>query len=397
MTPGPSRRTYRDGVATFEPRRPQPTDLVDGALALLLLAVGTAEIWVPLSSRQGDGSRGLATVAVALVCLPLALRRRFPFPAAVAVLLLVPGTRLLGATYVLFYGQLVPLALATFTVARRGWGRQPVYGGLLMAAVLLLGDLTIPQLQGGSEIAFHWTVFALIWAAAVGLRRQEQRAQRHLQRAIDVEVAAAELTMAAVVDERTRIARELHDVVAHAVSVMVVQAGAAEQVVDDDPEHVRAALGTIRTTGAGALAEMRRVVAMLRDTEDGPLNPQPGLDGLADLVAGARTGGLMADFVVDGDRRPLPPGVDLAAYRIVQEALTNLRRHARATLVHVRLTFGADTVRIEVTDDGIGPSHPAAGHGLIGMRERVSLYGGSLETEGGAGFIVRAVLPVAPA
>ncbi len=371
--------------------------MVDAALAALLLALGIAEIWVPLSSRQGDGSAVLSTVGVALACLPLALRRRQPFVVPVVVLLVVPLTHLLGPVYVLFYGQLVPMGVATFTVARHGRGREPVAGGLVAAAVLLVADLTIPELQGPNEIAFHWTVFALVWAAGVGLRRQEQRAQRSLQRAVDVEVAAAERTMAAVVDERTRIARELHDVVAHAVSVMVVQAGAAEQVVDDDPEHVRAALSAIRTTGAGALAEMRRVLALLRDDGDRPLTPQPGLDGLGDLVSDARSGGLRADLLVDGDPRPLPAGLDLATYRIVQEALTNVRRHARASSVRVRLTYAADALRIEVSDDGVGPADPRAGHGLIGMRERASLYGGTLETEGsGAGFTVRAVLPVAP-
>ena len=377
--------------------RPRLATMADAALALGLAMLGTVEVWAPLSSRQGHGSAVWTTVQVLLVSLPLALRRRQPFAVLVTVVVGLAMLSALAPLYVLFYGQLVPLGIVTFGVARYGRGREPIYGGLLVAAVLLGADLTVKELQGPSEIAFHWGVFLLVWAAGVGLRRQEVRAQRNLQRAIDVEVAAAEQTMAAVVDERTRIARELHDVVAHAVSTMVVQAGAAEQVVDDDAEHVRAALASIRTTGADALAEMRRVVSMLRSDGDGPLSPQPGVAGLTDLVADARRGGLDATLVVDGDRRPLPPGLDLAAYRIVQEALTNVRRHAHASAVRVHLTFAADELRIEVSDDGAGPVTPLPGHGLIGMHERAAVYGGTLETEGGAGFTVRAVLPMASA
>jgi signal transduction histidine kinase len=371
--------------------------VLDTALAVLLAGLGTVEVWAPLSSRQGHGSPVWTTFGVLVVCLPLVFRRRHPFGVTVAVALLLAAVAAVGPLYVLFYGQFVPLGVVAFGVARYGRGRDPVYGGLLVAAVLLGADLTVSELQGLSEIAFHWGVFVLVWAAGVGLRRQEARAQRNLQRAIDVEVAAAERTMAAVVDERTRIARELHDVVAHAVSTMVVQAGAAEQVVDDDVAHVRAALASIRTTGADALAEMRRVVSMLRSDGDGSLSPQPGVGGLTELVADACRGGLDATLVVDGDRRSLPPGLDLAAYRIVQEALTNVRRHADASAVRVHLTFAADELRIEVSDDGAGPVTPAPGHGLIGMRERAAVYGGTLETEGGAGFTVRAVLPMGPA
>jgi signal transduction histidine kinase len=141
---------------------------------------------------------------------------------------------------------------------------------------------------------------------------------------------------------------------------------------------------------------MRRVVSMLRSDGDGSLSPQPGVAGLSDLVDDARRGGLDASLVVDGDRRPLPPGLDLAAYRIVQEALTNVRRHADASEVRVHLTFATDELRIEVSDDGAGPETPRRGHGLIGMHERAAVYGGTLETEGGAGFTVRAVLPIGP-
>lgn len=177
---------------------------------------------------------------------------------------------------------------------------------------------------------------------------------------------------------------------------MVVQAGAAEQVVEDDPAYVREALETIRTTGASALSEMRKVVAMLRESDDiGSRSPQPGLDALPDLLDAARESGLDASLRIDGAPRMLPAGLDLAAYRIVQEALSNVRRHASASKVDVSLRYAEDDVRIEVSDDGVGSQSLSPGHGLIGMRERAALYGGRLETESNAGFTVRAILPLA--
>jgi signal transduction histidine kinase len=196
-----------------------------------------------------------------------------------------------------------------------------------------------------------------------------------------------------VAEERARIARELHDIVAHSVSVMVVQAGAAEKALDD-PAFVRRALDSIRTTGTGALAEMRRVVALIRD-DDQPveLEPSPELGDVRQLVAAMD---VPTRLLVEGPERDVPPGVALAAYRIVQEALTNVRRHARADAVEVVLRFGADCLEVEVSDDGVGSEEAVGGHGLIGMRERVQMYGGTLSTitAPGDGFRVRASLPV---
>ncbi|MGZ4478827.1 MAG: sensor histidine kinase [Nocardioidaceae bacterium] len=367
--------------------------LLDVGLAVTVLVVGVAEVWVPFSSRQGSGAAWPSTLSVVMLAVPLAWRRTRPLAVTAVVLVVMPLAFAVTPVYVLFFGQFVPVGIAVFSVARHGRGREPLLGAAVAACGLVVVDLTTPALQQPGEIVFHWGVFVLVWGAGYGLARQERRARAHLQRAIDTEVAAAGQTMAAVVEERTRIARELHDIVAHSVSMMVVQAGAAEQVVDEDPAYVRTALATIRTTGTGALAEMRRVVAMLRDT-DVALAPQPGVDGLPALVDDARGGGLDASLVVDGAPRPLPVGLDLAAYRIVQEALSNVRRHAAASRVSVRLTYGPDDVRIEVVDDGVGGDHQP-GHGLIGMRERAALYGGRVETESGRGFTVRAVLPVA--
>jgi signal transduction histidine kinase len=376
--------------------------LFDGALAVLIGAIGVAEIWVPFPSVMGAGSREVSTLVVVLVSATLAFRRRWPLATTLIVLFSWPVVYSITPVPVLFWGQLVPMAVAVFSVARFGRGREPWYGALAAAGTLLFFNLRVAVLQQPVDIAFQWMVFAVAWSCGWGLRTMERRAKESMQRAIEAEVASAERTITAIVEERTRIARELHDVVAHAVSVMVVQAGAAEQVIDDDPKLARKALGTIRSTGIGALAEMRRVVTMLREDDHvGDLAPQPGVAVLPTLVEDANGGGLDVELVIEGDQRPLPVGLDLAVYRIVQEALTNVRRHAAASRATVALRYGEDYIEVEVCDDGRGASDltASAGHGLIGMRERAALYGGRVETvsRNDAGFTVRAILPVASA
>ena len=397
MTTPRRRRTYREGVPTLLTR------LFDAGLAAVLVVLGVLEVWVPLASRSGSGSATVSAVVVVVLGLGLLFRRSHPLPSALVVLCSWPLVFTITPVYVLFLGQFVPMAVAVFSVARHGRGREPWVGAAVGAGTLLFFDLRVQVLQEPSEIIFHWGVFVVAWSFGWGQRLLEIRARASQQRAITAEVESSERAMSAVVAERTRIARELHDIVAHSVSMMVVQAGAAEQAVDDDPAFVRRALSTIRTSGTGALQEMRRVVAMLRDDDEvGMLAPQPGMEGIGALVDDARDSGVEVQLSVQGTPRPLPVGVDLAAYRIVQEALTNVRRHASASQASVLLHYGDDEVRIEVCDDGVGMSGPAAdgatGHGLIGMRERVALYGGRLEagSSGGRGFTVRAALPVAP-
>jgi signal transduction histidine kinase len=297
--------------------------------------------------------------------------------------------------HVLFWGGMVPVMLAVYTVARHGAARHALLAVGATAALLLVLDLFVVGPHDPNDFAFRWINAVLAFALGRVLHRTEARARDSALRAR----AAEEATALALDQERARIAREMHDVVAHSVSVMVVQAGAAEQVLDDDPEFARAALGRIRATGREALGEMRRVLEVLRDQADaGALTPQPGLAGVAELVDHAVADGLRADLVVEGAPRPLPPGLDLAAYRIVQEALTNVRRHAEAAAATVYLRYGAQDVEVEVVDDGRGVPlavPPEPGHGLLGMRERVALYGGRLEAGAGdVGFRVRAVLPL---
>ena len=201
----------------------------------------------------------------------------------------------------------------------------------------------------------------------------------------------------AAAEERARIARELHDVVAHSVSVMVVQAQAADRVLEGDEPAARELLGSIETTGRQALSELRRLLGLLRRFEAADLAPQPSLRHLDGLVAQVRDAGLPVELVVHGEPPPLPPGVDLSAYRIVQEGLTNALKHAGRAHARVVVRYTPGEIQLEVADDGAGNGvGAAAGHGLAGMRERVAMYGGELESGPGAtgGYVLRARLPV---
>jgi signal transduction histidine kinase len=202
----------------------------------------------------------------------------------------------------------------------------------------------------------------------------------------------------AVVEERARIARELHDAIAHNVSMMVLQAGAERRVLDGRGGTTREVLETIERVGRGALTEMRRLVGMLRSDAGEPLAPQPGLDDLPTLVGQVCAAGLPVDLHVDGERRELPLGIELSAYRIVQEALTNALKHAGESHASVRVHYGVDSLELEIVDDGGGVAIPvvSGGHGLVGMRERVALYGGHLDAgrRPSGGFAVRVLLPI---
>ena len=204
-----------------------------------------------------------------------------------------------------------------------------------------------------------------------------------------------------MIEERTRIARELHDVIAHNVSVMVVQASAGEELFDRDPERARESLSSVASTGRAALAELRRLVGVIRAEEDkAPVayTPQPGIEYLGELVRQVRETGLAVELSVLGEPRELPEGVGLCAYRIVQEALTNTLKHADASHAAVRVRYVADALELQVLDDGRGApasNGEGGGHGLIGMRERVALFGGELSARSphGRGYEVRARIP----
>jgi signal transduction histidine kinase len=202
----------------------------------------------------------------------------------------------------------------------------------------------------------------------------------------------------AVSAERARIARELHDVVAHAMAVMVVQAGAARTIVDSDPDGAKAAIAEVEATGRTGLAEMRRLIGVLTaDDGEAERAPQPGLEQLDELVRTVRAAGIPVEVLRSGDERALPPAIDVNAYRVIQEALTNTLKHAGDAHASVTLMFTDGALEIEVADDGVGPRVvDPPGHGLVGMRERVAVFGGTLVAgpRPGGGFVVRALFPV---
>ena len=266
---------------------------------------------------------------------------------------------------------------------------------------MLLLVATTPNFQKSEELFLEAFLWSSAWLLGRAIRRGERRARELGMRAERLEREREEQARAAVIDERARIARELHDVVAHGVSVMVVQAGAARSMLPWEDDATRAQLQSIEGIGRQALTEMRHMLEMLRDDAELALEPLPGIGQLDALVAAARDANLPVEVRIDGEPHPLPPGIDLTAYRIVQEALTNAIKHAGPATAQVTVRYCPDALELEVADDGAGASRATGnggGHGLIGMRERTALYGGELRVgprDDGAGYLVRVRLPVA--
>jgi signal transduction histidine kinase len=252
------------------------------------------------------------------------------------------------------------------------------------------------------QLVFIPVDFAVAWFAGLAVRTRVEQAEVAESHATQAEQERDAVTRVAVAEERVRIARELHDIVAHSVSVMVLQVGAVRHQLPDAMTEDRDALMAVERAGRGALTEMRRLLSVMRRDGDGvDLAPQPGLDGLDSLIKEIGRAGLPVELRFAGERFPLPPGIDLSAYRIVQEGLTNALKHARASHAEVTVRYAPDEVGIQVRDDGTGgtPSDGYGhGHGLIGIRERVRLYGGEMTagTTNGGGFTLSTRLPLTP-
>ncbi|MFI8943290.1 histidine kinase [Streptomyces syringium] len=386
--------------------RRHPTG-VDSFWAVLLLGL------IAISSSSDGPGRGSVIAEILIygaLCLVIALRRRAPekmlllataagvaqlaldvsqHPADFAMLVIIytvaSGNTRWASRYALI-GALVAPALATI--------RWSTYEGSLASEVIQTVFLTVP--------------FVLAWVLGDSIRTRRAYWAQLEERAARLEKEREQQSRMAVVAERARIARELHDVVAHNVSVMVVQADGAAYVLDASPEQAKQALETISGTGRQALAEMRRLLGVLRTDEGGEGGeyvPQPDVEQIGDLVEQVRNAGLPVDFRIEGSPRPLPSGVELTAYRIVQEALTNTRKHGGPdAAASVRLTYFDDGLGLLVEDDGRGAQHElyeeggadGMGHGMIGMRERVGMVGGTLDAgpRAGGGFRISVLLPI---
>ncbi|TFV89632.1 histidine kinase [Blastococcus sp. CT_GayMR16] len=381
---------------------PQVRRIVDPLLAAALLGAGQYAVWALPSAESGFvAPPWVDALFLVPVCVPVAWRTRRP----VAVFAVVLGSTWLWL--LLLYGDqpqppfvpAVALWLSTFSAAavprsRTAWG---VGAGL--AAFLVSTD--VPALLDGrpwSNVLPSWVVFALTFAVGrvVGLRQQQAAAAA--ERAARSEAGREEEARRAAVTERTRIARELHDVVTHAVTVMVVQAAAEARTLPSG-SATRGVLHDIETTGREALVELRRMLGVLRKEDGaGDRSPQPSLRELDGLLGAARSGGLDVRLEVRGRPAALPAALDLSVYRIVQEALTNVRKHGSPGPAELRLSYCPDALVVEVVNparDHGAPDTP--GHGLVGLRERVDLHGGTLEAgpEPDGEFRLRARLPYA--
>jgi signal transduction histidine kinase len=351
--------------------------------------------------------------AVAGLVLPLFVRRRFPFAAPASYWLMATALTFLDGLLIPFIGSLGVVGLATaFLLGNLRDDRQAGIGLAIVLGCIVVVVANIPGPQSASDLVFIPLRFVVAWVAGYALREREEQAEAAQMRATlaerEREAAEMRATLAererkaaariAVAEERARIARELHDIVAHAMSMMVLQVGAVRHKLPQTLEEDKDALGRVEHAGRTALAEMRRLLgAMRRDGDGVELGPQPGLDALDSLVEDVTRAGLPVRLHVDGEPFALPRAIDLSAYRIVQEGLTNALKHASASLADVTVRYQPYELEVEVVDDGEGPATTNGnGHGLVGIRERVNIYGGEMSATAApaGGFILSARLPV---
>jgi signal transduction histidine kinase len=385
-------------VAVVAVRRMSVQPLLDVAVAVLLAVLSV----VQLLTDAPSGDPTLLTVSALAAVLPLAARRLAPLLVTTVVAGGVVGQVLVADGAPATFASFVATMICIYTLTRQARAPEMIAG--LTVLVVAVTTVTVLQAQADPLEPFEFVYPLVYFGLAAGLgalvRQRAQRLTAVEGRAAVLETELRREAELAVAEERARIARELHDVVAHGLSLMVVQAEAAEEMLGRSPEAAVQPVRRVQETGREALGEMRRLLGVLRaadETAGAPgTAPQPSLRRLPDLVREAADVGLRVEIATDGKAVDLPLGVELAAYRIVQEALTNTRRHAQARIAEVRLGYGPTALRIEVSDDGRGPTGGRAGHGLIGMRERAALYGGTLEAGAApdGGFRVTAVLPL---
>jgi signal transduction histidine kinase len=367
--------------------------------ALIVLAAigGMLDVALRDAGQEPRTTHWIVVPAIALVVLPLLFRRRFPFGAPASVWLVAAAVSFVDGRLIVFAvsasvaGIAAAFLLGNLSDHVQGWiGLAIVLGA---AAIITYNN---PDHSPG-DFLFIPLLFGIGWLAGYALRERAAQAEAAEERAAQAERERETAARIAVAEERARVARELHDVVAHAVSVMVLQVGAVRHKLPGALVEDREALGRVEQAGRTALAEMRRLLgAMRRDGDDLELTPQPGLNGLESLLEEVGRAGLPVRLHVSGNRSPLPRALDLSAYRIVQEGLTNALKHARASHADVTLHYAPNELRIEVRDDGDGGPTGSPGYGLVGIRERVKIYGGEM-TAGRApqgGFVLSTSLPL---
>ena len=375
--------------------------------ALIVIGVigGILELALTAGDQSPDdpppsGPVWALSIPVVLMLLVLLARRRFPFGAPAAVFVIGAVTSFVNGDIVTYtFTTFLTVLAATFLFGLLPDRRQALAGlGIALAALAVV--VWNDPVQGIGDFGGIGIAFGVVWLVGLGIGLKLAQAEEAEQRVVRLEREREERARAAVGEERARIARELHDVVGHSVSVMTVQASAVRRLLRPEQEQEREALLVVEQTGREALAEMRKLVGVLRRPEEAPaLAPQPSLEHLDKLVQQVREAGLPVELRVEGQAAKLPPGLDLTAYRVVQEGLTNALKHARAKQAEVVVRYRSDQVELVVTDDGDGDGDgdgEGGGHGLVGMRERVTVYGGALDAgpRPDGGYELRAQLPV---
>lgn len=362
----------------------------DVALAAALGLFAQFEVWLT------DGYRGPSAGNAAFVlvmALALAWRRRAPLHVLGAVMTgVVAQSIAFGGSET---GSLLLIAIvAVYSAAAHS--TRPVVAAAVAWAGAIGHDLFDPEIDALGEAVYSSLAFGLVFLFGLAMRVRQSRTEAVEARARALE-RERERAREVAAEERRRIAHELHDIVAHSLGVMVLQAGAAEQVLETSPGRAREALRSIRETGQDAVDEMARLLGLIRDEQQPSLEPQPSLSDVEGLVSKARETGLAVEVSIEGDRRPLPPALELSAFRIVQEGLTNVLKHADAGRARVVVCYRDRQLEVEVADDGIGSGDGrGGGYGLAGLRERVAVFGGRLEAgrQGDGGWTLRAILPV---
>ena len=392
----PTFRSIRRALGQLNPL------VLDGCVAAILFGLMAAEFASSRPLQPGQHpTTPLAWVLAVLIVAPVLTHRRFPRTSVAVCLAALVGYA--AGRYTAYPGLAVFVLVFDITLHSR-------FRVALAAVIAAAAAITLSiGLQPSSVASYStWITSELgvvvAWLAALNLRSRRARWAELRARAERLEHDREEEARRAVTQERLRIARELHDVIAHSMSVIAVQSAVGNHVMDTQPQEARRALAAIEATSRSALTEMRRLLGVLRQDGEpqGSLVPAPGLADLTALVTQVKDAGLSVWVHVEGQRGPVPAGVELSAYRIIQESLTNVIKHAAATTAHVTISYGADSLAVEITDEGLAaPPGTAAsatsspGHGIIGMRERVAVFGGEFAAESrpGGGFRVRACFP----
>ena len=378
-------------------------ELFDATVAVVLVTVGLIDLFTGALGGVFPHSRWIHLPFVIGMSVPVAFRRRWPL-ATLIVIALIESAWIFGLYPIDQQPPLEPfvaLLIAVYSAAAYAEGRA-ARAAWVTVGLGVLSD--IPSLVAGKPVgtvAGPDVTLLIAFSLGVGFARSRRRAEGHARRAAQAERDAARAAERAVAEERARIARELHDVISHDVSVMVVQAAVERRAVGSDSSMTAQTLESIESTGREALAELRRMLGVLRKPgERAPLEPQPGLGQMPELVARVSDLGVSVRVVVDGQPRELPHGIDLAAYRIVQESLTNIVKHAPGSPAQVTVRYEPAALDLTVCNPVSGECRPvisSGGHGLVGMRERVAVYGGQFESGlvANRGFRVHARLPLA--